>query len=190
MIKLKGYKIFISSPGDLEEEKKNIKEYIHRFNFLHALKENKIFIPFTSKEVAGGTGRGQELINQKFDGVDFLITMFWKRYGTSTGKYGSGTIEEYEEGKKLKDQGKLIEILVLFKKEMVTDAGPQLEEVRNFKRRIEENNEAYHKTFDGELELSNEINIFLNEGLAKAKDEIVKREEKVIVSELKEPSEI
>ena len=188
MIPLKGYKIFISSPGDLEDEKETVKKRIHRFNFFHALIEGKIFIPFSSEEVSGRTGRGQEVINKKLHGADFLIVMFWKRWGTETGtgEYNSGTHEEYEIGKTLQNQGKLIERLVLFKNEDEPDPGDQLKQVRDFKKEIETNNEVLHKSFGNDLKLSDEIDAFLTEALAITKGEVIPQEHEVKVSDIVE----
>lgn len=193
MIKLVGYKIFISSPCDLEEEIEKVKKRIHRFNFLHAIKENKIFIPFSKEEVSGGIGRGQGVINKKLEGAEFQIVMFWRRWGTSTGKggYNSGTHEEYEIGKKLYTEGKLFEMLVLFKNEDEPDPGDQLKQVRCFKTEIETNNEVLHKSFDNnDLTLSDEIDAFLTKALAITKGEVIPQEQEVKVSDVKEPSDI
>ncbi len=191
MIKLRGYKIFISSPSDLEDEEETIKKCIHRFNFFHALKEKKIFIPFSSKEVSGRTGRGQGVINEKLEGAEFQIVMFWKRWGTPTGaEYSSGTHEEYEIGKKLKLPGNLFEILVLFKNEEDLDPGEQLKQIREFKKEIETNNEVLHKPFGDNFELSKEIDAFLTEALAITKGDVIPQEKDVKASDVKEPSEI
>lgn len=192
MIKLKGIKVFISSPRDLKCDRKKVRTFIHQFNWFHALKEDKIFIPFSSKEVSGGTGRGQEVINRKLDGVGFLIVMFYKRWGTPTGteEYDSGTYEEYKVGMKLKSEGKLENILVLFKAESDDDPGDQLKQVRKFKKEIQEKNEVLHKPFSGDIELSYEIESFLTEALSATKGDVIQHEEKVNVTDIKEPSEI
>lgn len=194
MIPLKGYKIFISSPGDLlEKYHPSVKEIIHRFNLSCIERDKVIFIPFNQEDVAGGHGNAQSMINDDSSSRDFIIVMFGKILGTPTNEYRSGTIEEYEISKKLLAENKMKDILMLFK-----DVSGELEEheheeyakVVAYKEELTRNREGFHKKFSDNYSLSNELNNFLTRALAITKGEAIPHEVNVKASDDEEPSDI
>lgn len=187
MIKLKGYKIFISSPRDVTDDKKCVEECINKFNKLHAIYDDIVFIPFTSNDYAGGQGRAQGIINEKIEKCDYLIVMFHKIIGYPSGECESGTVEEYELGKKLKAEGKIKEILLLFKEITPSeegDPGAELKKVIEFRGRIEKNRECWYKLFEDEHVLKFEIEKFLKNSLSIVKGDEVPSQKSFVVSDV------
>lgn len=98
--------VMIASPSDVPQERKIVREVLHEWNDIHALREKVILAPtawetHSSPELGA---RPQELINNRLlKHCDILIGVFWTRIGTPTGEQASGTVEEIlrhaEEGK-------------------------------------------------------------------------------------------
>lgn len=98
--------VMIASPSDVSQERKIVREVLHEWNDIHALREKVILAPtawetHSSPELGA---RPQELINNRLlKHCDILIGVFWTRIGTPTGEQASGTVEEIlrhaEEGK-------------------------------------------------------------------------------------------
>ena len=193
---LRGYKIFIASPDDLYNSHNLVKETIHKFNWLHAIKSGVIFIPFNHKEVPGGCSNNgaQELINKAAFERDYAIIMFGKKLGKETQNYRSGTIEEYERSKNLIKEGKMLDLLVLVKSprivlDEISGMSKELEEYSETRTYIEDtlHAESFCKPFNNEGDIIQELNSFLNRALG---DLGGKKEKEVSVSDVKDPSEI
>jgi hypothetical protein len=93
------YKVMIASPGDVNEERRIIREVIAHWNSAHSETRSIVLMPigWESHSVPDMGGRPQGKINkQVLEGCDLLVGVFWTRIGTQTGEYDSGTIEEIE----------------------------------------------------------------------------------------------
>ncbi len=94
------FDIMIASPNDVEAESNALQEIIQQWNYTHSRHRNLVLIPRSWKsssapETAGR--RPQESINEIIlDQSDILVAIFWKKVGTPTGEFNSGTIEEIE----------------------------------------------------------------------------------------------
>ena len=91
------YKLLISCPGDVEEDIKIIEKVIKKFNRTTGKKINvKINTVFWKKNSYAQLGNSpQEILNEQFvNDCDFMVAIFWTRFGTPTDKYGSGTEDE------------------------------------------------------------------------------------------------
>ena len=101
------YKIFVSCPSDIKEEKKYIKKEIEDFNRNNSYESNIIF-RYEDWEIGTYSSIGkspQEEINyQLVDESDIAVAIFWNRVGTETKNEISGTIEEIERLLKLNKQ--------------------------------------------------------------------------------------
>ena len=94
------YKVMIASPGDVNEERRIIREVITDWNSAHSEARNIVLMPigWETHSVPDMGGRPQGIINKQIlRGCDLLIGVFWTRIGTQTGEYDSGTVEEIEE---------------------------------------------------------------------------------------------
>lgn len=101
------YTILISCPSDIKEEIKIIEEVLKGFN--DNLGKNigrYLECSYWEKDVIPQHGnRPQEIINEQIvEKSDAIIAVFGERFGSDTGKYPSGTIEEIEEMIKAKKQ--------------------------------------------------------------------------------------
>jgi hypothetical protein len=94
----KTYKLFIAAPGDIISEKKSIFALVDEWNRLQGLHKNvRIEVEDWSSAYPIHGSRAQALINEQiFDESDFVVALFWTKFGTPTGVADSGTEEEIE----------------------------------------------------------------------------------------------
>lgn len=95
--KARVYKIFISSPCDVLEERAAIRRQIDKWNAIHSEKENIILLPISweTHSVAQAETHPQNYINEAIlSNCDLLMGVFWCRVGTPTPRENSGTIDE------------------------------------------------------------------------------------------------
>ena len=94
------YRILISSPSDVEEEREAIKQVIYSWNNVNSFDRKVILEPVLWETHAYPEmgDRPQGIINKQIvKDCDILIGVFWSRIGTPTGKAESGTVEEINE---------------------------------------------------------------------------------------------
>jgi hypothetical protein len=88
-------RVFVATPGDVSKERSILRELIEDFDLMFDSLE-AINIRFVGWEtVVPSLGRAQELINKKLRHADIFIGIMWNRFGSSTGKFESGTEEEF-----------------------------------------------------------------------------------------------
>lgn len=93
------YDLLISCPGDIKSEIEVIEEVVEEFNqqFATTLGISIRTRHWSKSAYAQSGGKPQELLNKQFvDNCDAAVALFWKRFGTPTDKYGSGSEEEIE----------------------------------------------------------------------------------------------
>ena len=93
------FRVMIASPSDLSEERQVVAEVLHDWNSQHASAENVILLPvrWETHALPRAGVRPQEEINRELVGVsDFVLGLFWTRFGTNTGVAESGTVEEID----------------------------------------------------------------------------------------------
>lgn len=98
-------KIFFASPGDVDGERKSFRPIIQEVN---RLKANTMGVQLDAlgwEDTLPGKGRPQSLINADLKKADLIVFVFWKRWGTPTGSFSSGTEEEFEEARRLAVNG-------------------------------------------------------------------------------------
>jgi len=139
---LKLIRVFLASPGDLQDERRSANEAIEELNkgiashlgFRVELKGWEDTLP--------GVGRPQAIINQELDRCELFIGIMWKKWGTppaTQGPYTSGFEEEFElSSARVKETGQP-DMAMYFKviaSEFLVDPGPDLEKVIAFKDRL------------------------------------------------------
>jgi len=94
----------------------------------------------------------QESINRQIvDKADFAVAVFWTRFGTGSGKYGSGTVEEMEH---IYNDGKQVFLYFLDKDIPQAKFEPeQYTKLQEFKKRHEK--DSYFFTFKNKNDLEN-----------------------------------
>lgn len=133
---------FLASPGDLQEERKAIREVVVEFNESWA-NELGYQVELTGwEETVSRFGRPQHLINQDVDRCDLFLGMIWKRWGTPpdhSGDFSSGFQEEFERSMARREKSGSPEISLFFKQipgEFMVDPGDDLKKVLEFRDTI------------------------------------------------------
>jgi hypothetical protein len=86
-------KVFIASPGDLQDERRVAKAVVDEFNKLWADKLGYHVELVGWEDTIAGFGRPQDLINRELERCELFVGMIWRRWGTSpaaSGPYTSG----------------------------------------------------------------------------------------------------
>ncbi|MDE0131083.1 MAG: tetratricopeptide repeat protein [bacterium] len=131
------------------------------FSEVYGDAEGFVMSPVGWEVVSPGTGRPQDLINDHVRGADYLVALLWDRWGTTTSaesRYSSGTYEELAVALEcLSDpDAEMRDLAVFFKgvgDRQLSDAGPQLAQVLQFKNALESRKELFFGTFDTREEL-------------------------------------
>lgn len=144
---------FLASPGDLQEERKAIREVVDEFNESWANELGYQVELIGWEETVAGFGRPQHLINQDLDRCDLFLGMIWKRWGTPpdlTGEFTSGFEEEFERSIARCIASGSPEISLLFKDipdEFMVDPGDDLKKVIEFRKKIIANKKILFQSF-------------------------------------------
>jgi hypothetical protein len=151
------YKIFLASPSDLDEERVLVQEVIDELNLTYG-DRNHLIIELIKWETHSAPGVGdtdsQSVIEKDlgFD-YDIFIGMIWKKFGTNTRSFDSGTEQEFHQALNLYKNQKLMNILFYFKDSTPSNLNlidpEELIKIRNFKKRLELENIFYRSFSDG-----------------------------------------
>lgn len=92
------YQMFIAAPSDVKKEKEIIQELVSEWNELNgAFKNVRIEVKDWSDAFPFYGAHPQTIINkQVLEKSDFVVAVFWSRFGSPTEKHESGTEEEVE----------------------------------------------------------------------------------------------
>lgn len=95
-------KVLIASPGDVQEERKEIPNVLRRWNNENGESKGIVLLPVgwehESYPIYDPKSKGgQSILNEQIvRKADIVIGIFWTRLGTSTKEFASGTVEEIE----------------------------------------------------------------------------------------------
>jgi hypothetical protein len=95
------FRVFLSAPSDVLEEHEVLAGVLTDWNIQHGQSLGiRVELVHWRTHAHPATGkRPQSLINkQAFDGCDIVVGIFWRKFGTPTGRFGSGTEEELRRG--------------------------------------------------------------------------------------------
>ncbi len=111
--------VFVASPGDVEEERNCLEDVIRDLNLAWA-RDQKIRLELVRWETHAFPGVGEDaqaVINDQIpDDYDIFIGIMWYRFGTPTGRAGSGTIEEFQRAKRRYDLNpRSLHLMIYFK---------------------------------------------------------------------------
>lgn len=139
-------RIFLSSPGDLSDERKIYKTIIDESNDILSDSNSDIRLELVTWENDTYPSLGkdaQSIINEQIgDDYDIFVGLMWTRFGTPTPRAGSGTEEEFNLAlDKLTSNPSNTRILFYFKDalpESLSKIDPeQLEKVNEFKKQLQ-----------------------------------------------------
>lgn len=149
--------VFIGSPKDVEKERKICRKIIEEINETKAHSKGKHLSIAEGECALIGKGRPQERINdEELKKSNLCIFILWKRFGSDTGEYSSGTEEEFNIAMKDKEK----EVMLFCReipKDYKDDPGEQLKKVLEFKETVKKEKELLygeyknHKDFEGIL---------------------------------------
>lgn len=141
---LRRLRVFVSSPSDVQEERKSLAKIINELN-RHIAPDKGFILDLISWETHVRPGMGddpQEVINRQIPDYDIFIGILWNRFGTPTKRAESGTEEEFNiayERWRLKGQP---EILFYFNRLPYALNGPddieQRKKVMEFNKKLRE----------------------------------------------------
>lgn len=149
------YRVFIASPGGLEEERGAFRSAINAHNEADAIERGVIFLPVGWEITLGGVGRPQGTIDQDVRRSDYFVLVLYNKWGSvpqaGEGPYSSGSEEELTIARECYKAGTMRKIVILFKDvdpAQQADPGPQLNKVLEFRARLETEREFLFETFD------------------------------------------
>ena len=138
-------KVFLGSPGDLEEERKAAKVIVDEENANHANALGYHIDLVGWEDTVSQRRRAQDAINVDLDQFEYFVGLMWKKWGTPPGPeghpYSSGFEEEYRRSVERHEKSGKPEISLLSKnipKDDPSDVGKQLEKVLAFQKEINE----------------------------------------------------
>ena len=135
-------RVFLASPGDLQEERIAIHDVVVEINESWANALGYQIDLMGWEETSAGYGRPQHLINQDLDQCDLFIGMIWKRWGTPPdidSQFTSGFQEEFERSLARREESESPQISLFFKdipNDFVKDPGVELKKVLEFRNQI------------------------------------------------------
>lgn len=142
----KALKLFIATPGDLNRERNSFVEIITEVNRIKAHQVGYHLEPVGWEVTLPGNGRAQSIINKQIMGCDLFIMIFWEHWGSPTGKYSSGTEEEYYTAMHNYENIGTPEIWLFFKDSQVDSEDTKI--IHDFRRKIEEERKLFYKSFN------------------------------------------
>ena len=112
-------KVFVASPEDVSEERGCLEEIVRELNTIWAQQFGIRFelIHWETHTYPGFGEDPQAVINEQItQDFDIFIGLMWYRFGTPTGRAGSGTVEEFNRAKKRHDQNPdSLQLMIYFK---------------------------------------------------------------------------
>jgi hypothetical protein len=148
---LEQYKVFIGTPGGLQDERIAFRRVLTVFNEHHGELNGIVFEPFMWEYSVGPVDRLQELIGEGLSQCDFAVFVFNERLGIPTVNSGmAGVEEEWLLAQELYEKKVLRSISLFFKQvdpAKLADPGPQLQRVLNFRSEIEAGRKHLYQTY-------------------------------------------
>jgi hypothetical protein len=110
---LKQFRVFIASPGGLEDERERFREVLRDYTEREAEPRKILFHPVGWEATLPGAGRPQAMINEDLKACDYAVFLLHDRWGSPTGDgHTSGFEEEWELAERLYKERKLFNIAI------------------------------------------------------------------------------
>ena len=77
--KITAFRVFVASPGGLQEERKAFRDTLQKYNEADGLERGVYFIPVGWEATLGGYGRPQERIDKDLVRCDYFVLLLWDR---------------------------------------------------------------------------------------------------------------
>lgn len=153
MKQIKQIRVFVSSPNDMAEERDMVAAICDQIS--QDIGSVKGFvvdaIRWETHTVSSRAERSQEAINQQLGVYDIYVGLMGFYFGTATGKYASGTEEEFEDALALNEHGGHPLIQFYFSKAKVDIDeidNDQYSRVKSFRKKLGEKGVYYQRFAD------------------------------------------
>ncbi|WP_150129208.1 DUF4062 domain-containing protein [Microcella alkaliphila] len=166
-------RIFVASPGGLDEERNVIKEAIEQFNRSRLYGSAIQFSVVEWQHSGRGAMNAQGKINDLIRDSDYMLVLFHDRWGippSTDGRYSSGTEEEFNLGLELISviERPMRNVCVFFKsvetgRLAALELDSQLRAVIEFRAALEATKQHFHGQFDDHLALYQRVLVQLDE---------------------------
>ena len=169
-------RVFLASPGDLQEEREAVRNAVVEFNESWADVLGYHIELFGWEETVPGYGRPQDLINPKLDLCDLFIGLIWKRWGTPPSLdeiTSSGFYEEYKRALARRESSEKPEIFIYFKRvddQFLVDPGDELKQVLKFRKSLIDEKKILFKDFATIDEIGELTRKYLSEYVIRVKN--------------------
>lgn len=152
--KWKVVRIFIGSPGGLQEERSTARDVVEEINLSHADHWGLRLHLVGWEDTIPGYHRPQSKINEDLDRCDYFLGVLWDRWGSrptpDQGEYESGFEEEFYRAENNIKQGKMKDLTVFFKEVIIPkglEPGSEIKKVLHFKERCITEKKVFFKEF-------------------------------------------
>ena len=158
------YKIFVSSPSDIQEERTILENSVQKLN--RQLPNIRIELIQASTHTYPSSGNdAQNIINDQIgNDYDIYMGLFWKNFGTPTPRYNSGTEEEYYVAVQHFQKQKNKKIMFYFNDSPInpSEIDPtQLGLIKEFKTKIQESQNILYHSYLSVDEFEQKIDLHL-----------------------------
>lgn len=149
--------IFVASPNDVLEERKCLEDVVRELNMEWSRKLGIRFdlLRWETHVHPGIAEEPQEVINEQIPSdFDIFLGIMWHRFGTSTKKADSGTIEEYQRAlDRNRKCSNSVQIMIYFKESSISPYqidSTQFEKVKKFRASLSKDGVLYESFQDVE----------------------------------------
>ena len=169
------FKIFLSSPGGLDEFRDAFCDEVDSFNKNHAEGRNVIFLVKKSEDIPTEYGRPQSIINKILASCSGYVLLLHDRWGSPPGdsdgrSFSSGSEEEFKIAEEMLKKKEMARIGVYFKSvdpEKLQSPDEQLTKVQEFKKWLESEHVLFYNEFADEVEFRKKVQSFMAKWLDK-----------------------
>lgn len=161
---LKVYHVFLASPDDMRQERKEVRAFFNKFNQNTAASWGVQFdVMDWENDVTAGVGNAQlrimeETLERNRDSLALMIGLMGQRFGSQTGTHASGTEAEFEWALKSYRERRFPEIKWFFREitrfevsstdaKVIQEAVRQWEKVKEFQDKCKTVNAMFFKQF-------------------------------------------
>ena len=164
-------KVFVASPSDVSDEREALREVVVEINRTFSALSAGLRLDVNGWEDAAPDfgADAQDVINKRFDLAEFdvVIVIVWLTIGTETSRSMSGTVEEYERARAVRENSPDEMRLMVYRKtkvpSMLTNIDPvQLQKVNDFCAGVGSDGGLY-KTFTDTEDFANGVKFALIE---------------------------
>lgn len=132
--------VFVASPSDLESERNRLENAIREINVTWS-RQFALRLELIRWETHGYPGAGedaQEVLNRELPtDYDIFVGLLWTRFGTPTGRAGSGTEEEFDRARnRFRSDPDTVRVMVYFKDAPVPPSSvnpAQIQKIHHFR---------------------------------------------------------